>query len=233
MVWYQSLEYSLLNVNVILRPLSSFLKHHLVVNFHYPWSDPCFLTEINVYLHQVRLFSAHALENFRRCLYLLVFEPYTWVLAKSYLLDESIQEGIIGLKIHKCCPHMINHCGKFAQLILITNNYLELNVFWDLILINLKTLLFKIFIRKISSDKLSKVLINDCLKFISIDLLSTKAARIIDIVKTSHTKSMAAIKLDWLYHYIETYWTAAVYFQLEKLLLGVIDSRSVCRIRHL
>ena len=75
--------------------------------------------------------------------------------------------------------------------------------------------MFEIFGREISSDELSKVLINYCLKRISVDLLSTKAARIIDIVKASHAKSMAAVKLDWLCHYIETNWTAAVYFQLE------------------
>ena len=93
--------------------------------------------------------------------------------------------------------------------------------------------MFEIFGREISSDELSKVLINDCLKRISVDLLSTKAARIIDIVKASHTKSMATVKLDRLCHYVETNWTATVYFELKKFLLGVIDSRSVCRIRHL
>ena len=79
----------------------------------------------------------------------------------------------------------------------------------------MSTLLFEIFGREISSDELSKVLINDCLKRISVDLLSTKAARIIDIVKASNAKSMATVKLDRLCHYIETNRTAAVYFQLE------------------
>ena len=79
----------------------------------------------------------------------------------------------------------------------------------------MSTLLFEIFGREISSDELSKVLINDCLKRISVDLLSTKATRIIDIVKASDAKSMAAVKLDRLCHYIETNWTATVYFQLE------------------
>ena len=220
-------------MNVILCPFPSILEHYFVVNFHNPWSDSCFLTEIDVYLHQVRFFSAHALEHFRRCLYLFVFESNTWVLAESYLLHKFIKQGIIRLKVHKCCPHMINHCGKFAQFILITHYDLELNMLWNLILINLSTLLFEIFGREISSDELSKVLINHCLKLMSVDLFSTKAARIIDIVKASHAKSMAAVKLNWLYHYIETNRAAAVYFQLVKLLLGVIDCRSFCRIRHL